>query len=163
MDYRWMLVMISLLLGIEAAAAAGIQRWLDAEGHVHYGDIPPAAAASQEIMVETRPVDPDNGRRLTKASSGWLRHRLSGRTIPAKAQPDRSRDFAQRLRFKNARRKGQLLVGMRPGEVRSLLGRPTKVRASTGSASVREQWIYIWPDKKQTTVTLQDGKVSGWR
>jgi hypothetical protein len=163
MDYRGTLMLISLLLGIEAAAAAGIKRWLDAEGNVHFGDTPPVAAATQEVTVETRPVDRGNSRRLKKASSGWLRHRLADRTIPVKVQPDPSRDFTQRLRFKNARRQGQLLVGMRPAEVRSLLGRPTKISANKGVAGVREQWLYIWPDKKKTYVTLQDGKVSGWR
>lgn len=47
-----------LVLDAGEAAAAGIYRWVDAEGGVHFGDRPPAAQAASpvEVRVNTYPA-----------------------------------------------------------------------------------------------------------
>lgn len=53
-----------LLIG---PASAGIYRWVDAEGKVHYGDRPPAGQESSAVTVSPGPAtDPDRGARAEK-------------------------------------------------------------------------------------------------
>ncbi len=38
--------------------AAGIQKWIDDDGQIHYGDRPPAKVTSEEIKVNRPPTNP---------------------------------------------------------------------------------------------------------
>ena len=38
--------------------AAGIQKWVDENGQVHYGDSPPASAATESIRISRPPSNP---------------------------------------------------------------------------------------------------------
>lgn len=46
---------------------AGTYRWVDENGQTHFGDRPPAGAASDEINVTPAPVDEDAAARARKA------------------------------------------------------------------------------------------------
>jgi hypothetical protein len=46
-------LVLSVLLG--GASAAGIYKWVDSEGKVHYGETPPPESNSQEIQLAPRP------------------------------------------------------------------------------------------------------------
>ena len=48
--------------------AGSIQKWVDDEGNVHYGDAPPVSAKTKEIKVIGAPSDP--GRALPRLSTG---------------------------------------------------------------------------------------------
>lgn len=43
-----------------ASLDAGVYRWVDANGRTHFGDRPPAEAASKEVTLDSSPADPDN-------------------------------------------------------------------------------------------------------
>lgn len=44
-----------ILLALCAPLMAGVQKWTDAEGNVHYGDAPPPGAATQRVSVNAPP------------------------------------------------------------------------------------------------------------
>ncbi|MBT3204625.1 MAG: DUF4124 domain-containing protein [Gammaproteobacteria bacterium] len=48
--------------------AAGIQKWVDENGNIHYGDTPPAQTKSQTINVSRPPSNP--GKPLPRFSDG---------------------------------------------------------------------------------------------
>lgn len=61
-----------LLAGFAAAASAaatGVYRWVDAEGKVHYSDVPPAEQPQQaeRVTVRTTPADPEKAAALAEA------------------------------------------------------------------------------------------------
>ena len=55
------------LILLTGSAAAGVYRWVDAEGNVHYGDRPPADHESSSVTVSPDPgTDPDHKARAEK-------------------------------------------------------------------------------------------------
>lgn len=55
--------LLTLLILSPAVSVAEVYRWVDAEGRTHFGDRPPAQAASQEVKVESAPARVDNSAR----------------------------------------------------------------------------------------------------
>lgn len=45
---------LALILLSATASAAGVYKWVDDKGKVHYGDRPPASASSKSVNVESR-------------------------------------------------------------------------------------------------------------
>ena len=56
------LVLISVCL-MPLSANAGVYKWVDANGQTHFGDRPPAQAASSEVTVKAAPASVDAGAR----------------------------------------------------------------------------------------------------
>jgi Domain of unknown function (DUF4124) len=52
---RHALLALALIALCAPLMAAGVQKWTDAEGNVHYGDAPPPGAATQSIRVNAPP------------------------------------------------------------------------------------------------------------
>ena len=51
--------LISLLFLISTSLAAGnIQKWVDEDGNVHYGDTPPASMKTESVRVQSAPSNP---------------------------------------------------------------------------------------------------------
>ena len=55
--------MVILILLIPLSANAGVYKWVDANGQTHFGDRPPAKAASSEVKVHSAPASVDAGAR----------------------------------------------------------------------------------------------------
>lgn len=68
------------------------------------------------------------------------------------------RDYSERLRYRNATVKGQILMGMTPKEVKRAWGRPTEINASGGKYGSSEQWVYDRPSGREY-IYLDDGEV----
>ncbi len=50
-------IVLSVMFSI--SAHAGVYRWVDADGNTHFGDQPPAEAASREVKVKVPAADTD--------------------------------------------------------------------------------------------------------
>ena len=51
--------LIFLFFAVSMSLQAGsIQKWVDEDGNVHYGDAPPAAVKSQTVRVQSAPSNP---------------------------------------------------------------------------------------------------------
>ena len=59
-------LLIPILLISSTSFAAGIQKWVDEDGQVHYGDSPPAKAQTESVRVSRPPSNP--GKPLPKFS-----------------------------------------------------------------------------------------------
>lgn len=57
-----LLVSIFLCL-LPFSLSAGVYKWVDANGQTHFGDRPPAQAASSEVKVNSAPASVDAGAR----------------------------------------------------------------------------------------------------
>ena len=53
----WVLLLLLGSLAVTPTANAGIYKWVDDDGNVHYGDSPPTGGSSQEIQVAPGPSD----------------------------------------------------------------------------------------------------------
>ncbi len=60
-------LLIPVLFIMGNSYAAGIQKWVDEKGNVHYGDTPPVKAKTQTINVTHLPANP--GKPLPRLSS----------------------------------------------------------------------------------------------
>jgi len=49
--WRVVVVILALFVAAGGTAAAGVYKWTDAEGRVHFGDRPPAGAASETVAI----------------------------------------------------------------------------------------------------------------
>lgn len=52
-------LLFTLLLLTPAITQAGVYRWVDEQGHTHFGDQPPAKVVHQEVNVNVAPVHGD--------------------------------------------------------------------------------------------------------
>ena len=57
------LVVLMVLGFISVSANAAVYKWVDANGQTHFGDRPPAKAASSEVTVKAAPASVDAGAR----------------------------------------------------------------------------------------------------
>jgi hypothetical protein len=48
-------LMLAFLVACGPALAAGVQKWTDAQGNVHYGDAPPPGASIESVRVNAPP------------------------------------------------------------------------------------------------------------
>jgi glutaredoxin-like YruB-family protein len=48
---RVVVILLALFVVAGGAAAAGVYKWTDAEGRVHFGDRPPTGAASETVAI----------------------------------------------------------------------------------------------------------------
>ncbi|MBY6071830.1 MULTISPECIES: DUF4124 domain-containing protein [Marinobacter] len=54
-------IALTLLCLLPLSANAGVYKWVDANGQTHFGDRPPAKAASSEVSVKAAPASVDAG------------------------------------------------------------------------------------------------------
>lgn len=52
------LLLIPILFICSNSFAAGIQKWVDESGQIHYGDTPPAKSSSESVRVSRPPSNP---------------------------------------------------------------------------------------------------------
>jgi len=69
------LIYLSLIISTSVFAGS-IQKWVDDEGNVYYGDAPPVSAKTKEVRVLGAPSDP--GRALPRLSTGGKTKSASG-------------------------------------------------------------------------------------
>ena len=56
---------IYLILMVSTSLSAGtIQKWVDENGNVHYGDAPPVSAKTEKVRVQSAPTNP--GKKLPR-------------------------------------------------------------------------------------------------
>lgn len=63
-----MFILMSIIFITCNSIAAGIQKWVDEGGQIHYGDSPPARVSSEPIKVSRPPSDP--GKPLPRFTPG---------------------------------------------------------------------------------------------
>ncbi|MES9880055.1 MAG: DUF4124 domain-containing protein [Sedimenticola sp.] len=143
------------------AQASSIKKWIDADGNVHFGDVPAGNIEAKEVDVKVIKANPDNPRGMLSGSSidkkrGMRHQEPRGSQLSAEES-----DYAKRLRRGNAARKGVVVSGMSAKEVERAKGTPLRVNRSAGSGGSREQWVYENKDGSRDYVYLENGKVTG--
>ena len=95
--------LIYLLFAVSMSLQAGtIQKWVDEDGNVHYGDAPPAAAKSETVRVHSAPSNP--GKPLPRLGDENSDDDSSGNTASdsggatAEASPEQSAAKCERAR-----------------------------------------------------------------
>lgn len=158
------LILFLLFCSVPFTLSAGkIQRWIDADGRLHFGDVPPSSAAAERVELEVTPADPDNPRGMLSGSSTTPEEwRASRRARGSEVHRKPRRSYSERLRYRNAAVSGRILVGMQADEVRRAWGEPTRIRRRGTEGLLRESWVYI-DDSGQRSVNLSNGKVSSFR
>lgn len=63
--------------------AAGIQKWVDENGQVHYGDSPPARVSTEAVRVSRPPTNP--GKTLPRLNTD---SKKADENTPAESSPD---------------------------------------------------------------------------
>jgi hypothetical protein len=62
-------------------SAAGIQKWVDADGNTHYGDIPPIGNSSEQVRVNSSSngggIRPEEKRKPGQVESKEIHNRYS--------------------------------------------------------------------------------------
>lgn len=102
------LVLISVCL-LSLTANAGVYKWVDANGQTHFGDRPPAKAASSEVSVKAAPAGVDAGARerhqkMTEFLEQQQEEREARQTASAKAE-EKAEEQAELCRKLRARLK----------------------------------------------------------
>ena len=80
--------------------AAGIQKWTDESGNVHYGDTPPVQTKSQTISVTRPPSNP--GRALPRFTPDKTEKEVTGTQVE-KTKQGRTTDEVNKQACKKAR------------------------------------------------------------
>lgn len=151
---RTHILTVLLLLATTHATAAGVYRWVDEHGKVHYSDRPPLADTEQLRIRRGEARDPAELRReldrlTTDAAVLDARDRAAVERRNAawareSAQYQAEQAEAERLRA--ARLRGEVVPGMRADDVHSLIGKPDRINRDNYGDGWDEQWVY---DRKQ--------------
>jgi len=87
--------LIPVLFIVGNSYAAGIQKWVDEKGNVHYGDTPPVKAKTQTITVTHPPANP--GKPLPRLSDVNKDKEESTGDTQQNTQKDQTNKKAQEL------------------------------------------------------------------
>lgn len=143
-----------LLLFILAVEAGGIKKWVDEEGNVHFGDTPPPSQSTKRIQVR----DPATGNGSMVRPDVLLSRKTERRRSHTR-DPEPDRSYGERLRYRNAAVKGEVLMGMTAKDLERSQGEPNRINKSQGSWGTREQWVYERPDGSRDYIYLENGRV----
>ncbi len=70
------------------------------------------------------------------------------------------RNYGERLRYRNAMVKGEVLMGMTGREVKRAIGRPIEINRSSNAYGTSEQWVYEDKRGRAYFIYLDDGVVT---
>ncbi|MDO9372281.1 MAG: DUF4124 domain-containing protein [Gammaproteobacteria bacterium] len=123
---RKILVMV-LLLGCAAASAAGVYKWVDENGKVHYGDHPGNSSA-REVILPATPAPDENQRAHEQKQKKLLQvfeeERQEKREQEAKAKAEQQKRehecTSAKARLKNYEYAGELTTKDKDGKERTL-------------------------------------------
>jgi len=155
---------IVLVIASFACAAGGIKKWVDEEGNVHFGDVPPVGVVTEKVIVRNKPAVPTYTGRRTEFDDliDYVRSpRKKRKNTKEQIAGHNTRGYSERLRYRNAVVSGKVLIGMTPQEVRRAWGNPDSINVSQGSYGKSEQWVYITPTDRKY-IYFDNGKVTGW-
>ncbi len=137
----------ALVIYLEAGLAAGVYRWVDEQGKVHYGDRPPKKEASTPIEIESAPVpapDDDERRRKTRRLLEAIEsERDRNKQEEAQAKADKAR---QETNCRSARRRVELFqrannISRRgPDGERTYLDEKEREQALAQARSLVDRW-----------------------
>ncbi len=127
--------------------AAGVYRWVDEQGKVHYGDRPPSEAKSTPLEIEAAPTpSPENKRRRAKIQ------RLLNATEPGPARAQAEAEQARKARnCETARRKvafyerANSLFRLGPDGERLYSSDKDPVRARSQTRALVDQMVQMNP------------------
>ncbi len=99
--------------------AAGIQKWSDEKGLIHYGDNPPAQAETESIRISRPPSDP--GKPLPRFSSEETEDTPpTGQQKPAETSDEEAKALCEKAR-----------------KDLTIIQRSTRLREKSGDGSIR--------------------------
>ena len=155
-------IAIGVALISTQSPAGRIKQWVDADGHITFGDAPPVSTRTRDFELRVTPVDPANPHGMLAGSSLVADKGVKSKP-PAKTSSSSShRNYSQRLHYRNAAVQGKLLVDMSPEEARRAWGEPGEIIHSGGPSVMKEQWLYDTPDGSKT-IYLTNGRVTRWK
>lgn len=154
-----MIVVATLLVAV-SSQAGGIKKWVDEDGNVHFGDTPPPTQSARRIQVR----DPATGNG-SMVRPGSIEIRRSGHRPAGDRVAQQDRGYGERLRYRNATVKGEVLNGMTPREVERAWGRPDEIDVSDSGSGRTERWWW-WDHSgsrlKSKYVRFRDERVTNW-
>ena len=121
---RKILVMV-LLLGCVAASAAGVYKWVDENGKVHYGD-QPGNSSAREVILPATPAPDENQRAHEQKQKKLLqvfeqeRQEKSEQEAKAEQQKREQECTLAKARLKNYEQAGELTTKDKDGKERTL-------------------------------------------
>ncbi len=131
----------------QAVLAAGVYRWVDEQGKVHYGDRPPSEANSTSVEVEAAPIpSPENERRRAKTqrlldAMESERARAQAKAAQAKAEQARQASNCEAARKNVAFYERANSVFRRgPDGERLYLSDEERARAQSQARALVDQW-----------------------
>lgn len=124
-----------IILMVALPASAGVYKWVDDKGNVHYSDKPVGDA--QKLRIQNSPP----------AEEGQDTYRKS------------MDDAKERFRLEEAVLDRKVLVGMSQEQVKAAWGAPSGTRTTTNAAGVTETWNYQ-RGRSVTAVVFREGKVA---
>jgi len=90
------LLVLALIISAHSHAA-GIKKWVDDKGQVHYGDSPPMQVQSESVRVSRPPSDPGKPLPRFSSSQGEQQQAAQQPAEQQTAQPDISDDQMAKL------------------------------------------------------------------
>lgn len=142
---RKMVVMV-LLLGCGVASAAGVYKWVDENGKVHYGD-QPGNSSVREIILPAAPAPDENQRAHEQKQKKLLQvfeeERQEKREQEAKAKAETQKREQEctlaKARLKNYEQAGELTTKDKDGRERTL-SKPEYRQALEDAKQAVEHW-----------------------
>ncbi|MDJ0880861.1 MAG: DUF4124 domain-containing protein [Gammaproteobacteria bacterium] len=89
-------LLIPVLIFTSSSYAAGIQKWVDDNGQVHYGDSPPAKTQTESVRVSRPPSNPGKALPRFTGSQDDTSATANADEDTASAPPETSEEVAQK-------------------------------------------------------------------
>lgn len=170
---RYAILVMTLSMPL-AAHAAGIYRWIDDQGNVHFGDAPPRPHQAKQMAVPpvSGPVPAARGssplnqgaglrpgelERLRRVKQRDRKEAAERAAAVAKRSNKYQKERAQAeldKKLTSVAREGKVLPGMNADQVREAWGNPQSIHSTDDSGGHWEHWWYGW-----NSVHFKNGRV----
>lgn len=148
---------------LAAPASAEVYR-CTVEGVRQFSDQPCQAGDRPLALPQTTIISAEHSAPLAAQHEARTRNFQKARADEDAAwSKDHAARTADTVRIRDARGRGEAVIGMGAGDLRAALGEPAQQTSAGTAKGLRETWTYEDTGEGRVTVTLQDGIVTGVR
>ncbi len=137
--------------------AGGIKKWVDEEGAVHFGDVPPVT--SDYKATKMRPLSGGKGLSVKQLKLADKLNRQEQQEQKAKFRAEKvaAKQYRSQKKIEAAYRKGKLVKGLSKQQVKNLLGEPSRIEKS--ESGKQHKWVYDEAKRGEPKIVVLDNGI----
>lgn len=132
-----------LLLFISFAVnGAGIKKWVDDDGVIHFGDVPSVGTNAEPVSIRPLSVGKGLSSKQLRLSKTLDKRDKEAQKLKFKAEKRTAEKQSEQQKIDEVYRKGKLIKGLSSKKIRSMFGEPDSIKRVESKKGLSQKWRY---------------------